>query len=118
MYVCLHVCSDMYITVPVHVVLGMEEGRCESIDSAVFLHSSLPDTLKHGLLLNIVLTIVVSLGRLASQLAPRIISLCLLFSGMSGGLSHPPGSYMGAGDPCTHMTGAFLVIILAFIYSA
>ena len=74
--------------------------------------------LKHGLLLNIVLTIVVSLGKLVSQLAPRIISLCLLFSEMTGGLSHSPGSYMDVGDFCTHMTGAFLVIISAFIYVA
>lgn len=80
---------------------GWRRVACESIDSGIFLHNSLPDMLKHGLLLNIVLAIVVSLGRLASQLAPRIFSLCLLFSGMTGGLSHPPGSFMGAGDPCT-----------------
>lgn len=97
---------------------GWRRAECESIDSGIFLHNSLPDMLKHGLLLNIVLTIVNSLGRLASQLAPRIISLCLLFSGMTGGLSHLPGSYMGSGDPCTHMAGAFVVIISEFIYLA
>lgn len=97
---------------------GGRRTECESVDSGIFLHNSLPDMFKHGLLLNIVLTIVVSLSRLVSQLAPRIISLCLLFSGMTGGLSHPPGSYMGVGDFCTHMTGAFIVIISAFIYVA